>query len=71
VTKNIYLLHLFNYKYFLISQKNTPFRRVRDDEVEVSSMLGNNSFEAKVNARKQQKRYAGHLPIILKGHISL
>lgn len=30
------------------SQKNTPFRRVKDDEIAVPSQLANNSFDAKV-----------------------
>lgn len=32
------------------SNKNTPFRRVKDDEITVDPRVGDNSFEAKVRA---------------------
>lgn len=33
---------------WLVKESNAPFRRVRDDEIEVDPRLADNSFEAKV-----------------------
>lgn len=48
----------------MLIQKNTPFRRVKDEEIDVSPNLANNSFEAKVNAWKLCiMKNSGHLPV--------
>ena len=46
--------------------KNVPFRRVKDDEIEVSPQLANNSFDAKVNARKLTKEKLRSIADLMK-----
>lgn len=44
------------------SKPNTPFRRVKDEDIEVDTRLSNNSFDAKVNSKKK-KNYTDILPM--------